>query len=310
MMWFFCKKMWIGCFLCAFLSGCGQYYVKIQPSSHRNWTQSHRVQKEENVYSIARQYQVAPNALINKNKLKPPYTLSIGQLIFIPPTQIHTVQKGETLYNISRTYGVDINSLAKTNNIKRPYSLALGQKLVMPGIVFDREEKKSSLMLKSSAKYAQTSKEKNLFNSSKKADSKILGKTSLHSPPQRIKKFAWPVKGKIISDFGVSNQGRHNDGINIASTKETFFKASENGVVAYAGNKLKGFGNLLLIKHTDGWVTAYAHADSLSVKRGDNVKKGQVIGKIGSTGNVKNPQLHFEIRQGTKALNPNDYLTK
>ena len=89
---------------------------------------------------------------------------------------------------------------------------------------------------------------------------------------------------------------------------ESKIKAAENGVVAYSGNELKGFGNLVLIKHSDGWITAYAHADKISVKKGMTVKKGQVIGEVGNTGNVKTPQLHFEVRKGTKASNPINYL--
>lgn len=100
----------------------------------------------------------------------------------------------------------------------------------------------------------------------------------------------------------------HNDGINIAASRGAPIRAAENGVVVYAGNELRGFGNLLLLRHADGWMTAYAHADEILVARGDQVKRGEVIGRVGSTGNVASPQIHFEIRRGSRAVNPRDHL--
>lgn len=127
-------------------------------------------------------------------------------------------------------------------------------------------------------------------------------------PPRAAARFVWPLKGKVISGFGPSGKGLHNDGINIAAVAGAQVKAADNGVIAYAGNELKGFGNLLLIKHSDGWITAYAHNDKLLVKRGDEVQQGQVISTVGRTGNVDVPQLHFEIRQGTQSVDPMAHL--
>lgn len=117
-------------------------------------------------------------------------------------------------------------------------------------------------------------------------------------------KFLWPVNGKIISPFGVKDGGQHNDGINIAAPLGTPVHAADTGVVVYAGNELRGFGNLLLIRHDNGWVSAYAHCDALLVKRGDTVKRGQVIARVGQSGNVNAPQLHFELRKGAEAVDP------
>ena len=122
--------------------------------------------------------------------------------------------------------------------------------------------------------------------------------------------FTWPVTGPILARFGAAGKGLHNDGINIAAPAGTQVRAAGGGVVAYAGNELKGFGNLLLIKHADGWTTAYAHNDKLLVAKGDTVVQGQVIAVVGRTGNVDRPQLHFEVRKGTQALDPQTYLTK
>jgi len=133
---------------------------------------------------------------------------------------------------------------------------------------------------------------------------------SRRAPPQRAgSRFGWPVEGRLISEFGPAGKGLHNDGINIAVSVGTAVRAAENGVVAYSGNELQGFGNLLLIKHADGWMSAYAHNKELLVARGDKVQKGQIITRSGDSGSVRSPQLHFELRRGTKAVNPLEYMT-
>jgi murein DD-endopeptidase MepM/ murein hydrolase activator NlpD len=120
--------------------------------------------------------------------------------------------------------------------------------------------------------------------------------------------LAWPVRGRLIAGFGPSGKGLHNDGINIGAPQGTKVLAAESGIVAYAGSELKGFGNLLLIRHADGITTAYAHNEKLLVARGDEVKKGQLVATVGKTGNVDTPQLHFEVRVGTQAVDPMGYL--
>jgi murein DD-endopeptidase MepM/ murein hydrolase activator NlpD len=121
--------------------------------------------------------------------------------------------------------------------------------------------------------------------------------------------FRWPVRGRIITGFGPKPTGQQNDGINLAVPEGTAIKAADDGVVAYAGNELKGYGNLVLVRHPNGYVTAYAHASELMVKRGDQIKRGQVIAKSGQTGNVTSPQLHFEIRKGATPVDPMQFLT-
>jgi murein DD-endopeptidase MepM/ murein hydrolase activator NlpD len=122
--------------------------------------------------------------------------------------------------------------------------------------------------------------------------------------PRSSGRFLWPVRGRLVSGFGPKSGGLHNDGINISAPRGAPIRAAENGVVAYVGNELRGFGNLVLIKHADNYVTAYAHADEILVSRGQQVKRGQTIAKVGSSGSVSEPQLHFEVRRGTKAINP------
>jgi murein DD-endopeptidase MepM/ murein hydrolase activator NlpD len=120
--------------------------------------------------------------------------------------------------------------------------------------------------------------------------------------------FRWPVRGKVITSYGAKTNGKANDGINLAVPEGTPVKAAEDGVVAYAGNELKGYGNLVLVRHSNGYVTAYAHASELLVKRGDSIKRGQVIAKSGQSGEVASPQLHFEIRKGSTPVDPLQFL--
>jgi len=120
--------------------------------------------------------------------------------------------------------------------------------------------------------------------------------------------FVWPLTGRVISDFGTESNGERNDGINIAAQPGTPIRAAASGTISYAGNELRGYGNLILIKHDDGYVTAYAHAERITVQRGDTVTKGQIIAYAGSTGDVTSPQLHFEIRHGVQPVNPRSLL--
>lgn len=303
------KKSMLSVCLLFFLTACGvssaDFLATLKP---RTYT----VRSNDTVYTLSRKYKVPIRTIIEANDLKAPYVLQKGQTLKIPRAQIHTVKSGETLYSISRTYGVDFTTLAKQNKIKEPWTLSVGQNLYLPATLnknmtdYPTEEDTTVTQTTSAAQETPQEVAKNeTVPTKKKKDTK---KVALPAAPKRSGNFAWPVQGSIISGFGVSGNGRRNDGINISAKKGTNIKAAENGVVAYCGNELKGFGNLILIKHSDGWVTAYAHADKILVKKGVTVKKGQVIGEVGNTGNVKNPQLHFEVRKGTKAVNPINYL--
>src|SRR5262249_56639423 len=127
--------------------------------------------------------------------------------------------------------------------------------------------------------------------------------------PNGAPAFRWPARGRIINNFGAKVNGSTSDGIDLAVPEGTQMRAADDGVVAYAGSELKGYGNLVLVRHSNGFVTAYAHASELDVKKGDNVKRGQVIGKAGQTGNVASPQLHFDGRKGATPGDPSQYLT-
>jgi murein DD-endopeptidase MepM/ murein hydrolase activator NlpD len=278
------KKIIYAIILTLSLSGCANI----------NWwgeTDSVKISKGDTLYSISRQYGVPLKQLISINNLQAPYTLKIGQKLQLPTKQYHSVKKGDTLYSISRQYDVDVTSLSKLNQLTTPYALAVGQELILPASTSSKFETGNITTIKAPQK---------------KNSVKITQKST--PVKNRKTKFDWPVKGKIISGYGNLGSGRKNDGINIKASLGTPVKAADAGTVAYAGNELKGFGNLVLIKHSDGWITAYAHNDKLLVHKGQKVQRGVKIATVGSTGSVTTPQLHFEVRAGKKAVNPRSYL--
>lgn len=257
------------------------------------------VRNGDSVYLIARRYGVPMKAIIETNSLKPPYVLYPGQVLKLVGSVQHVVQRGDSLYAISRRYGVDMRAIAQKNLLSPPYTIYPGQKLSLPG----------AYVSPANVRTASAPSKPNRGPSSTAPATSIPPPIAPPAPPARAgSRFVWPVEGKILAQYGPSGKGLHNDGINIEVKPGTSVKAAENGVVAYSGNELQGFGNLLLVKHADGWMTAYAHNDSLLVKRGDEVKRGQVISKAGSSGNVQSSQLHFELRRGTKAVDPLKYL--
>ncbi|MHA1544023.1 MAG: LysM peptidoglycan-binding domain-containing protein [Alphaproteobacteria bacterium] len=233
------------------------------------------VRKGDTVYAISRRTGVDPRAIIAANNLKPPYVLHPGDTLVLTGGQTYAVKRGDTLYSISRSFGIDMTSLSRANNLKSPYRLAIGQVLQIPG---GRAVQRTQTAL------------------------------NVVLPPREGSRFLWPVKGDILSSYGAKDGGLHNDGINIKTRRGEPVKAADAGVVVYADDGLKGYGNLILIRHQGGWVTAYAHNDKLLVKRGDAVKRGDVISWAGVTGDVSQAQLHFEIRKGTRAVNPISYL--
>ena len=268
------------------------------------WGNTVIVHKGDTLYSISRKYNVPIKDMIKANRLSAPYTLYVGQKLNLPTKQYHTVQSGESLYSIARMYNVDVTSLSRVNNLKTPYSLSVGQRLLLPASVSTLETGKKAYSAPTAvAKAPQTNA------TTPKAQAKNQPEETYIPPASNRKtKFMWPVNGTVISGFGNLGKGRKNDGINIKAPLGTAVKAADGGTVAYAGNELKGFGNLILIKHTDGWITAYAHNDKLLVKKGQKVVRGEKIATVGSTGSVTVPQLHFEVRAGKKAVNPRTYL--
>ncbi len=246
----------------------------------------------DNLYNIAQEHDSSVRDLIDANNLEPPYILQIGKKLILPSTKYHRVQEGDNLYKISRLYGMNINKLIEINNLQKPYNIITGSKLKISNPSFSTASSK-----KVEERKLAPSKSNTKFKKSTKA-----------KLPYKNNKFIWPVKGKVISSFGQKPGGLYNDGINIKADESTAVKAVEDGLVAYVGNELRGYGNLIIIKHSGGWISAYAHLKKTNVKIGTKVSQGDEIALVGSTGNVDFSQLYFGIRKGREAVNPKTYL--
>lgn len=268
-----------------------------------------RVAAGDTLYSIARRHGVALRDLIERNRLAPPYRLREGRVLALPKARTHRVAAGDTLYAISRRYGVDIYTVAAVNRIDPPYTIRVGQRLRIPDRHRRaRERPAAGTVAAPAGTVTQAQPARTAKPAMPALEPGARPKPVPRSPAARSARFLWPLRGPVISRFGPKAGGLHNDGINIAASAGAPVVAAENGVVAYAGNELRGFGNLLLVRHAGGWTTAYAHSERLLVKRGDRVRKGDVIARVGATGRVKRPQLHFELRRGTDAVDPLRFL--
>ncbi len=234
----------------------------------------------------------------------------------VPPAPgqgVHVVAAGETLNKISRLYGKPVGEIAKANNIRPTQPLKIGERLVIPGVRSSAIKSKvgtdvaqAKAAVPAAAREAEPVQSISLASATTEPAKEISKATT--EAAGALPTFRWPANGRVIASFGTSPNGVQNDGINLALPEGTSVKSAEDGVVAYAGNELKGYGNLVLVRHPNGYVTAYAHAKEIMVKRGDQVKRGQVIAKSGQTGNVNAPQLHFEIRKGASPLDPMRFL--
>ena len=311
------------------LAGCQPSWKGGAPVSRGQAAQTQRpatvtVYSGDTVYSVARRFNLTVRELIETNGLKAPYQLTAGTVLRLPGGGTeHVVQKGDTLIALARRYSVDFNSLAATNNKRAPYVLHLGERLRIPGAGGTQMAAAPQATGPGGAIVVTSPNARGGMPPPSVAQEQVAAvpqspgqqafaptQTLPQVPPARAASgFQWPLKGDLVAEFGpLPGKGQHNDGINIAAPKGTPVKAADHGVVAYVGNELKGFGNLLLVKHADGWMTAYAHADQLMVRKGDQVRRGQTIATVGATGSVTTPQLHFEIRNGTHAVNPVEHL--
>lgn len=265
------------------------------------------VGRGDTLYSLSKRYDIQLRDLIDANNLRPPYTLRVGQILTVPASNYHTIAKGDTLYGISRRYGIDVQTLAADNGIEPPYTLIVGQRLSLGRKAAGSVSARRTETVRNSAPAAVSAKGKTPVKTASARKTAPSRKSAVVSKYRKTK-FVWPVRGTIVSKYGTIGKGRANDGINIKAAKGTTVKAADKGTVAYAGNELKGFGNLILVRHDDGWITAYAHNDRLLVKKGQRIARGEKIATVGMTGGVNVPQLHFEIRAGKNPVNPVSYL--
>lgn len=270
------------------------------------------VKPGQTLFAISREKNIPIRSLIDANDLEPPYALRSGQRLTIPSARYHVVVPGDTVYSISRTYGVDMATLTATNHVQAPYNIKVGQRLQLPSRV-NTQVAAAVSDERASPSGVPVGRPDNTYTTTVRSplpDARPGSgvKSPLPPPPVPAGNFIWPAQGRIISTYGAKEGGMHNDGINISVPAGTPVHAAQNGVVAYAGNELKGYGNLLLVRHANGWMTAYAHNSKLLVKRGDTVKRGQTISLAGSTGSVTSPQIHFELRKGAKAVDPRSVI--
>ena len=310
------------------------------PTGHWTWDGGSpvTVASGETVDSIARKFGVPASAITETNGFREGAALRPGQRVVIPryvstsvspshtpapapqaaaapraTESVHIVEPGESMLGIARKHGVTITALAHANKIEPYAKISIGDRLTIPGAhpVAARPNAAAPQVAKPATVPAEKIASAPVQNA-RIATPEIH--TTTESLPQAaeaagaIPSFRWPVKGRITAAFGAKVNGAQNDGINLSVPEGTPIKAADDGVVAYAGNELKGYGNLVLIRHANGYVSAYANASELLVKRGDTIKRGQVIANAGQTGDVKSPQLHFEIRKGSTPVDPTKYL--
>ena len=294
---------------------------------------------------ISKRYNVPSSEILKANGYGGPRVLQPGQQLVIPrrmaqaappalstapgtkvaaglPASVHVVKSGDTLMNLSRRHNIAPAQLAAANNIPVTTQLKIGSKINIPGgravaaapapQVVAEAQKPAAAALVPAAKpvtVASAEPQQKARVASETADiPEAQSPVKAAEATNALPTFRWPVRGRVITAYGAKNNGKQNDGINVAVPEGTPVKAAEDGVVAYSGNELKGYGNLILVRHSNGYVTAYAHASELMVKRGDTIKRGQIIAKSGQTGEVGSPQLHFEIRKGSSAVDPLQFL--
>lgn len=259
----------------------------------------------------------------------PPATRLAGPMP--APAGVHIVKPGETIYSLSRHYRLTPMAIAKANNVGLDHRVKVGDRVVIPGqtgaaprlaapapavqpkpaqpVPHIAAKPEKPAVKPAAPKIAQSDAPPSAHIVAPAADPlPEPAQTGTTGTAGNGTSMRWPVHGKVIQGFGPKSGGGQNDGINVSVPQGTPIKAAEDGVVAYAGSELKGYGNLVLVRHSNGFVTAYAHASELAVKKGETIKRGQVIGKAGATGNVNAPQLHFEVRKGATPVDPMQYL--
>ena len=286
----------------------------------------------ETVEGIARRHGVPASAILQTNGIRDASQIRPGQRLVIPrhitsTTQtaaapkstggnVHIVRSRDTLINVARRNGITVAALARANHLQTSSQLSVGDRLTIPGnhsaaaaIVAPAPQnaRPRTLPVEKVAAPVKVASVGPVQTASVAKEEPRAVDTPVKSA-EAMPAFRWPVRGRVIAGFGSKPNGAQNDGINLAVPEGTPIKAADDGVVAYAGNELKGYGNLVLIRHSNGFVSAYAHASELMVKRGDSIKRGQVIAHAGQTGNVTSPQLHFEIRKGSTPVDPTQYL--
>ena len=240
----------------------------------------------------------------------------VADAVETPQGRVHTVKPGETGIAIARAYGVDWSRVIAMNRLGPPFRLEIGDRLLLPSkrvvaaMTLEQRAAAFRIDIDDLITGAEPAAPPARSRPGPARPATPSAATTASAPPPLpavagpAPRFDWPLGGRIVSGFGAKPGGRFNDGVNLAASDGEAVRAAGDGVVAYAGDAVAGFGNLLLIKHADGWVSAYGHNSALLVARGKRVTKGEVIARAGASGAVAEPQLHFELRHGRQAVDP------
>lgn len=269
----------------------------------------HTVMPGDTLYKVSKSYRLPMRDIITVNKLEAPYVLNVGYRMKLPPPNEYRVREGDSVSTIARMHEVSVSRLVQANNLSSPYIVQPGQVLRLP-TSYRLAAPKPDYPPSRPDMSPDTPSQKPAYSRKASATKPPPKKVPRSSTPKMAGngQFMRPVEGNIISSYGPKKDGLYNDGINIAAVKGAPVRAAQNGVVVYTGDDLEGYGNLILVRHQNRMMTAYAHMDKVLIKRGDKVTRGQSIGTVGKSGQVDRPQLHFEIRRGTKSLDPTKYL--
>ena len=263
-----------------------------------------KARKNDTLFGIATRYNVTPQSIIETNGLLPPYILDRGKVLKIIPHRSHIVRHGDSVYVISQRYAVSQYQLAQLNGLSPPFELQVGQRLQLPNSLdFSVLDTGLPDGISGTDVVQPTTAPKN------NASATLPRKRFVAPAIGASGGFTWPVEGEIIAEFGPSQRGIHNDGVNIAAKQGVKVGAAAKGRVAFVGSNIKSFGRLVLIKHDGGIITAYAHLGDITVKEGEIVTLGQAIGSVGKSGRVETPQLHFEIRKLRQPVDPRSLIS-
>ena len=248
------------------------------------------VRPGETLFELAERVRTPVQAIVDANRLQPPYDVTPGDVLKIPPPVIYRVKPGDTWTSIGRRYSIDPRSLASLNDLSFDAALTPGQRLALP----TGASEKPVVAVRPPPALAIRPKAPQIVESARTEPAQP-------SPDAATGKgrFAWPLKGEILSTYGAKGPGQRNDGVNIAATAGDAVRAAAAGQVVYAGNSIPGFGNLVVVKHPDGWTSLYGNLGKITVRIRAEVEQDQELGLAGVSGGVDRPQVHFEVRYAT-----------
>ena len=245
------------------------------------------VNKDDTIYGIANKYKVVPKDIIDDNNLVEPYNLKENQILFLRNKNLYVIRFGDNLEKISLKFAVNKSDIIRINKLSKPYQLKVGNKILIPQT---KDFSVVDLII-----------DQKIYKSEPKISNKnrIINAKSLNSP-----NFIWPSKGQIIRNFGVFGKGQHYDGVDIKASNNSPIYSIYEGTVAFTGSEIKKFGNLILIKHKNGWLSAYSNVGKFNVKQGSSIKKGELIAYSSNDLDY----YHFQLRHNRNPVNPIEFL--